>query len=499
MLLALALMLMTTAVVASVVVPLMRAARPLPDPGMFDRAVYRDQLEELERDVARGLIEAREAASARLEIERRLLAADRRDERAVATEGSPRLAVALALAVPMAAVLVYLAVGSPGIVDQPLAARVPEGTAGASPPGHDDFAAGAAKLEQQLAQNPADAGKWLLLARTEAELGRWPKSVDAYRHLMALTGNDAEFASPYGEMLVMEADGIVTPAAQQQFAAALAHDPGDVPARFYTGLAAAQAGEPRRAIELWTRLAADVPAGEIRTEIIRRIDEAARAGGFPAPTLPPAPAAPAAPPESADLAAPGPSAADIANAAQMSDADRQAMIRTMVERLATQLQSAPGDLDGWLRLARAYAVLGERDKAIAAYQHAETLLPAGSDQRQAIATAIAALGPGGTSAAAAPAPGPAAPGPTAQDMANAGQMSDADRQAMIRSMVERLATRLQGTPGDLDGWMRLGRAYGVLGERDKAIAAYQHAETLLPAGSDQRQAVAAAIAALQAK
>lgn len=82
-------------------------------------------------------------------------------------------------------------------------------------------------------------------------------------------------------------------------------------------------------------------------------------------------------------------------------------------------------------------------------------------------------------------------------MANAAQMSDAARQAMIRGMVERLATKQQSTPDDLDGWLRLGRAYGVLGERDKALAAYQRAQALLPADSQQRQAVAAAIEAIK--
>src|SRR5271165_1112933 len=116
MLLAVALMLMTAAVVASVVVPLVRAARPRPERGASDRAVYRDQLEELERDVARGLIDASEASTARLEIERRLLAADGRDERAAETSGSRVIAVTLALALglPMAAAMLYLAVGSPG-------------------------------------------------------------------------------------------------------------------------------------------------------------------------------------------------------------------------------------------------------------------------------------------------------------------------------------------------------------------------------------------------
>ncbi len=394
--LGIALIAMAVIAVASVVVPLIVRARAQPVRGAFDRAVYRDQLKELERDVARGVIDAAAAANARLEIERRLLAADKRDERAVETAGSPMLAVVLALGVPMAAAIFYLAIGSPGLADQPRASRTAEGPSGASPSGHDDFAAGVARLEREVQQNPADAEKWLLLARTEAELGQWQKSVDAYQRVMALTNNQSEFASGYGEMLVLAADGVVTPAAQQQFAAALAHDPNDVPARFYAALAEAQAGEAAIAIAHWQELAAEVPQEAIRAELRRRIEEAAAAAGIAAPALAPAKTAAAAgtpPPAPAQpaVAPPGPTAADIANAGQMSDADRQAMIRTMVERLATRVKSTPDDLDGWMRLGRAYGVLGERDKALAAYQHVQTLLPADSDQRKAVADAIAAL------------------------------------------------------------------------------------------------------------
>jgi cytochrome c-type biogenesis protein CcmH len=497
MLLAVALMVMTAAVVASVVVPLMRAARPLPERSAFDRAVYRDQLDELERDVARGLIDAREASTARLEIERRLLAADAGGEGA-AQQGamSPKLAVGLAMGMPMAAALIYLALGAPGVPDQPFAARAPAATPGDGLAGHADFAAGAAKLEQELAANPADAEKWLLLARTEAELRQWQKSADAYRRAMSLTGGGADLASAYGEMLVMAAEGIVTPAAHQAFETALAHDPADVAARFYLALGEAQAGNTKGAIESWQKLAAEQPNdSEIRAELRRRIEEAARIAGIPAPPLPPPSSAAAAPPPAAGSPAgapPGPSAQDIANAQQMSDADRQAMIRSMVERLAARLDSQPNDLEGWLRLGRAYDVLGERDKAAAAYERARRLKP--DDPRIAAAMAGAAAPP---PAAANPAVAP--PGPSAQDIAKAQQMPDADRQAMIRSMVERLATRLQSQPNDLEGWLRLGRAYGVLGERDKALDAYERAQNLLPAGSDQRQAVAAAIAGLKAK
>jgi cytochrome c-type biogenesis protein CcmH len=396
MLLAVALIFMTVAVVASVVVPLMRAQRPLPERSAFDRAVYRDQLKELERDVARGLIDASEASSARREIERRLLAADATGETAVQRRAaSPTLAVALALGVPMGAALIYLALGAPGMPGQPFAARGHESAPADSIAGHGDFAASAAKLEQELNAQPADAEKWLLLARTEAELRQWQKSADAYRRAMSLTGGGPELASAYGEMLVMAADGIVTPAAHEAFEAGLAHDPADVPARFYLALAEAQAGNTKGAIEMWQKLAADQPNdSEIRAELSRRIEEAAKVAGIPAPALPPPSSAAAAPPPAAGSPAaspPSPTAQDIANAQQMSDEDRQAMIRSMVAKLAARLESQPNDLDGWLRLGRAYGVLGERDKAIDAYDQAQRLLPAGSDQRQEVTSAIAAL------------------------------------------------------------------------------------------------------------
>jgi len=497
MLLAVALIFMTVAVVASVVVPLMRTPRPLPERGAFDRAVYRDQLKELERDVARGLIDASAASSARLEIERRLLAAGAPGETTEPLSApSPMLAVILALGVPMGAALIYLALGAPGVPDQPFAARGRESAPADSIAGHADFAASAAKLQQELDTHPADAEKWLLLARTEAELRQWQKSADAYQRAMSLTGGGPEVASAYGEMLVMAADGIVTPAAHKAFEAALAHDPADVPARFYLALAEAQAGNAKGAIEMWQRLAADVPNdSEVREELRRRIEEAAKVAGIQAPALPPPSSAAAAPQPAAGSPAgapAGPTAQDIANAQQMSDDDRQAMVRSMVAGLAARLESQPNDFDGWLRLGRAYGVLGERDKAAAAYEHAQRLKP--DDPQIAAAIAGAAAPPAATGS-----PAGAPPGPTAQNIANAQQMSDEERQAMIGSMVARLAARLQSQPNDLDGWLRLGRAYGVLGERDKAIDAYEQAQRLLPAGSDQRKTVAASIAALKAK
>jgi cytochrome c-type biogenesis protein CcmH len=147
-----------------------------------------------------------------------------------------------------------------------------------------------------------------------------------------------------------------------------------VPARFYIALAAAQAGDARSAIDQWQRLAVDVPGANIRAELQRRIAETAQSAGIPAPALVAAAAAtvPAASTGTTD-AAPGPTAEDMANAQRTSGEDRRAMIRSMVERLATRLKAEPDDLDGWQRLARAYDVLGDRAHAADAYAQIERL------------------------------------------------------------------------------------------------------------------------------
>jgi cytochrome c-type biogenesis protein CcmH len=384
MLLAVVLAVMTVAVVASVVVPLMRGVRAAPGRDAFDRAVYRDQLGELERDLARGLIDASEAATARLEIERRLLAADARETATIEnaaprTSSSPALALALALIVPGAAALIYLALGAPGVSDKPYAARAPERSLAAAAGGHDDMEKAASTLVEKLKLHPESDADWLLLARTEAALGHWQKSADAYRAAMRLTMGRPEVAAAYGEMLVMAADGIVTPNARDAFSLALAKDAKNTVARYYLALGEAQEGNAQVAIDAWQKLAADEPANSpLRNEIKTRIADAARTANLAAPEL----AAPAA----------GPSAADVAKAARMSPAEREQMIRGMVDGLAAKLAADPTDLDGWLRLARAYGVLGDRDQAADAYEHAAGLKP---DDPLILLAEAEALMPGG--------------------------------------------------------------------------------------------------------
>jgi cytochrome c-type biogenesis protein CcmH len=392
---------MTALVLLALLLPLLHGWRAPVERRQFDRAVYRAQLRELERDVARGVIGGAEVQSARLEIERRLLAADAMPGAAPrapeATPGAtqaaaPRrlgssiaLAIAAALIIAGGAGLLYLRLGAPGVPDMPFAER--HETTTARQAAHVQMADAAAALAARLKADPTDAEGWLLYARAQAALGNWPASAEAYAQAIALGRNDAAVLAGYGEMLVLGTDGIVGPPARAAFASALQRDAKNPIARYYLALADAQAGLPKRAIATWQGVAGDLPNDSpMREAIGRQVADAARAAGIAAPPLPegqptadaPSTGAPStgAPSTGAPTGgAPGPSQDQMEAAENMSPAERDKMVRGMVAQLAARLVSTPDDLDGWLRLGRAYTVLGETDKAVDAYDHAVALKP----------------------------------------------------------------------------------------------------------------------------
>lgn len=340
------------AVLVPIIVPLLRVRGAGPEPASFDRAVYRDQLMELDRDVARGVITDQEATSARTEIQRRLLATANPAGRAVRTGASPIVAVVLGSVVAVGSVVLYATLGAPGVPDMPFAARP----------------ADPVNVLRQVAEaNPNSAEAWLDYGRAAAEASQWAVAAGALKQAIDLGANDPTILSAYGEMLTLGARGTVVPAARAAFAAALAKDPTIAAARYYQALAAGQDGEAAKSIAMLQALLADLPGdAPERGEIGNRIAEMAKAAG----TSPPPLAA-----GKAGKAGPGPDAAAVATAAQMSDEQRQSMIREMVARLAERMEANPDDSDGWLRLGRAYAVLNEMDKAAGAFRKAMALRP----------------------------------------------------------------------------------------------------------------------------
>jgi cytochrome c-type biogenesis protein CcmH len=199
-------------------------------------------------------------------------------------------------------------------------------------------------------------------------MGRAYDAAHAYGEALRLLGATPERLALYGEALVYTANGAVTPEAQEAFEAAVAEKPALSKAQFFLGLAAEQNGEVQRAREIWDRLIADSPPDAPWVEALRRRSAALEQapalaqedkGGNRA-----TPIGPAAQPEMA------------ARIKAMPEAERSGAIRGMVDRLASRLAQNGQDVEGWLRLVRAYSVLNETGKARAAVLDAKRNLNA---------------------------------------------------------------------------------------------------------------------------
>ena len=355
-----------------IVAPLLRGSRPVPTRASFDQAVYRDQLRELDRDIARGLITQTEADVARLEIQRRLLATERRPAAASRLAQSPVLAAFIFVVVIGGSVSSYLWLGAPGVPDEPFSARTAELSQG---DGQASLEQATQALAAKLKQNPSDADGWLLYGRSLAMLSQWDQAENAYRHAISLGRNSPDVLGDKAEILVMQAGGTVTPAAEAAFQQVLKADPSSGIARYYLAIAAMQAGEPRKAIDGLQTLLAQIPSDSpLRPRLGQKVAEAAQAAGIAVPELAKGTAPVQATAQPAGES-PGPDAKAVTEAANMSADQRQAMIRGMVAQLAAKQQADPSNLDGWLRLGRAYGVLHERDKAADAYEKAAKLRP----------------------------------------------------------------------------------------------------------------------------
>ncbi|WP_316228089.1 c-type cytochrome biogenesis protein CcmI [Bradyrhizobium sp. SZCCHNR3015] len=349
--------LMTAAAIFAVLLPLGLGARSAAGQEV---AVYKDQLAEIERDLSTGLIGKTEAEAARVEIGRRLLAAADQDEAQPAGKslGMRRTAAVLALVgLPIVVLAVYLPLGSPQLPDFPLAAR------NSQPGGSQPLEALVAQVEQHLQTSPTDARGWSVLAPVLARLGRSDDAIRAYRNAITYGGDKAALRADLGEVLIATAGGVVTADAKTELERAHALDADEPKANYFLGLAAEQDGRKADAAAIWRAMLAKAPADApwrpLVTASLGRVG-----GGQPPAGQPPA-----------GVEAPALPAEAMAAAKNMKEGDREAMIRGMVDRLATRLKQNGDDVDGWLRLVRAYMVMGDLDKARSAL----------SDARQAVA------------------------------------------------------------------------------------------------------------------
>lgn len=345
---------MTAACALALVWPLARGRAGI-EPDAADLAFYRSQLAEVEGDLAREAVEPGEAAATRAEIGRRLLAAaGAAAHRPAKPSRGPRLAAVLLAVgvVPAGTLALYLRLGHPDEPDAPLEARR------ATPSPGLDLAAALPRIEAHLAAHPEDGRGFALVAPLYMRMGRYEDAANAYAAALRDNGEDAPRRAALGQALVMAAEGVVTREARAAFDKALLDDPTLPEARFYTGVAAEQDGDKDRARSIWTAmLASGPPDAPWRAGVETRL--AALAGQVPA----------AAPPNGA---------AGAAIAALPADQQLQA-IRGMVDGLAGRLAQNSRDASGWLRLIRAYKVLGDENRARAALADARRGLDGDTD------------------------------------------------------------------------------------------------------------------------
>ncbi len=551
---------MTLAAVLAVWWPLARRQRSIRSGS--DIEVYRDQLTEIGRDEATGLIGRVEAEAARAEVSRRLIAAaEAAKAAAVAAAPVPAaryrwatLATAVVL-LPLGAGVTYLSLGSPNLTPVSMNAeaggqQLPEGVEQT-----------VAEVEKYLETNPKNGRGWELLAPVYLRLGRFDDAVRARRNALEIFGPDAARLGDLGEAIVMASNGVVTPEARNLFERANASDPEDVMARYYLGLSAKQEGHRDDALQRWNALMSGAPEGApwlpLVKNAIARIDEKGPSFVAAAPSAAApehngsieamveglaerlkkngsdvpgwiqlvrsyrvlgqtekakaaiadahaalasdqdglrrldrgleAEAAAAGSSSAAAIAPQGSNASEVAAAAQAAPPEHNGTIESMVARLAERLKKDGSDVPGWIQLVRSYRVLGQTEKAKAAIADAHAALASDQDAVRRLDQGLQALEAEAAPAAAGPASSAIAvvpPGPNASQVAAAAQMSPTERNGMIEGMVARLAQRMAENGSDVDGWLRLIKAYSVLGERDKALGAAASARSALAGNSD---------------
>jgi cytochrome c-type biogenesis protein CcmH len=322
-----------------------RARRATVTQGARDPAigVYRRALAEIDDLAQQGLIGGEERRATHAEAARRLLsAADQTQEPIIRTLPHGPL-MAAAAAGPMAALILYFAVGSPGAPDQPFALRL---AAWRGAPERYAAPELAAVLRSLASQRPADPEPWRRLAALDLSLGDPDGAAHALRKALVIAPGRPELLEPLGEILVLKARGKVDADAQAVFRQALRSDPQSLVARYELARVQIEEGDAAEGLARWRSLLGDLPSDDLRRSLLARDIKAVERTGRPAPE-----------------AEVGPG-----QASELSGA-----IQAMVDGLAARLRAHPDDPQGWVRLVRAYSVLGESAKRDAALARARRL------------------------------------------------------------------------------------------------------------------------------
>jgi cytochrome c-type biogenesis protein CcmH len=364
----------TIVVIGALLLPLFRDVAFRSSRQKQEITIFADQLAELEREAAAGLISAEAAAATRIEIERRILASGGdggsvEPNPATDASGSARMVAVVLVAslAPLAAFAIYLATGAPNEPSYPYAGRGDGSGDAAMTAG--EMMELVDKLAARLEQEPDNVEGWKLLARSYSALQRPADAAAAYGRAHELDPGNHGVAADYAEVLVQANDGKVSQQAQSLLILANRADPAAPKPRYYLAIAKAQAGNRHDALAMLKSLELDSPGDAPWLAAVReRIQEIAKEAGIDPKTVEAKSVAQIARPA-------GPSEEDVQATQSMTPEQQQEMIRGMVEGLAKRLEANPNDLEGWKRLGQSYFVLNEPVQARDAYARAVALAP----------------------------------------------------------------------------------------------------------------------------
>ncbi|MBB4303503.1 cytochrome c-type biogenesis protein CcmH [Rhodobium orientis] len=434
--------------------PFLRRSAGVVGEADFSISVYRDQLDEVDRDEAEGRIAPAEAEAARAEIEARTLkAAKRLDPVAHVARRAPVAGTLVMLLVAGGSLGLYLLLGVPQLADQPLAERKAEVLQRRAAGG--DMKAQVALLIERTKADPKDFETWWTLGRAYLALDNPTEATGALKHAVELSDDDPGVLTAYAEAVTLANGNKVSSIAEISFHKVREKRPKDPRARYYLALAKAQRQDFDGALRDWMALKAESAPGAPWLPLVRRdIANMARFLKRDLKTL-----------------MPDATEAELARAGSLSKPDEGGEdASTRIKELEKKLAAEPKDFRGWIELATLRAETGANDKALDALNAARTRYAAAPFILSQLDATARSLGLDHLESAE-----PAVKGPTATDIAAASEMTDETRAAMIDGMVEGLEAKLGETPDNPDGWIMLIRSYSVLKEPGRAATALEKA------------------------